>query len=231
MIARIFRLHTPISRSDIELLELDDIVYLSGKMFTLRDMAHQRIARHFEEGKMHLIPFHVKDLIVFHGSPVVRENSEGAREILSAGATSSSRFSSRVKMLLEAVGPRIMVGKGTLTEEAIEAMREYGAVYLQAVGGCGALYATRVKKVIANYWPELGMVDSVWEFEVEDFGPLSVGIDCQGDSSYRRLRETTLKENLLRVYAELGIDPESDVVWWPVAAAGSKDAFTYATSS
>jgi fumarate hydratase subunit beta len=228
---RTFRLQVPISRSDVEELELNDIVYLCGRMFTLRDMAHERIGNHFREGNMHLVPFRLRDLVVFHGSPVVREKSEGGWEILSAGPTSSSRFSLSVKMLLEAMGPRVMVGKGTLTGEAIAAMRGYGAVYLQAVGGCAALYATKVKRVVANHWPEFGMVDSVWEFDIEDFGPLSVGIDCRGNSSYRGLRETTLKKNLLRVYEELGIDPESDFAWWPLAAAGSKEAFKRATSS
>ncbi len=70
-----------------------------------------------------------------------------------------------------------------------------------------------------------------WEFDVEEFGPLSVEIDCRGHASYGRLREITLRQNLLQVYAELGIDPGADVVWWPRAVPGTPGAVRYATGA
>ena len=62
------------------------------------------------------------------------------------------------------------------------------------------------------------MADSVWEFEVDEFGPLSVGIDCKGQNSYKTIREVTLKDNLRKIYEELGLDPNVDFTWWPGTA-------------
>jgi len=64
---------------------------------------------------------------------------------------------------------------------------------------------------------------------VENFGPLSVEIDLQGNTSYRLFRSGELLENLNRVYQEAGLDKEADYIWWPKVMPGSKDAFDYAT--
>jgi tartrate/fumarate subfamily iron-sulfur-dependent hydro-lyase beta chain len=224
------RLRTPISRADVEKLELGDIVYVTGKMFTIRDLSHQRIAQYLEEERIGELPFELKDKAVFHCGPIIKTVGEGRWEAVSVGPTSSSRFSPFVPSLLKGVGPRLIVGKGFLTQEAIEGLVAYGAAFLQAVGGCAALYGTRVKKVVNEYWPEFGMVDAVWEFDVEEFGPLSVEIDCRGNSSYERFRGVTLKDNLAQIYAELGLDLDSDFIWWPRAVAGTRAAAQYATS-
>ncbi|MDD6287813.1 fumarate hydratase C-terminal domain-containing protein, partial [Acidaminococcus fermentans] len=41
-------LHTPIKSEDIENLKIGDIVYLTGKITTCRDVAHRRL---IEEGR------------------------------------------------------------------------------------------------------------------------------------------------------------------------------------
>ncbi|MBI2303606.1 MAG: fumarate hydratase C-terminal domain-containing protein [Chloroflexi bacterium] len=225
-----YRLRTPISRDQVDRLHLGDIVYLSGRIFTIRDWSHQRIARYLEEDKLGEVPFSLKDLAVLHCGPVIEEIGAGQWRPVSVGATSSSRFSPFVAPLLRAMGPRLIIGKGTLTQEAINGLVEHGAAFLQAVGGCAALYGSQITKVVNNYWPEFGMVDSVWEFEVENFGPLSVEIDCRGRSSYQELRRVTIKNNLMRVYQELGLDPEADYIWWPRAPAGTPMAVDYATT-
>lgn len=225
-----YRLHTPLSKEDIERLELGDIVYLSGKLFTIRDWSHQRIAEYWKEGRIDDVPFGLRDLAILHCGPIIRQVAENHWEPVSVGPTSSSRFSPFVAPLLKAMGPRLIVGKGTLTKEAIEGLVECGAAFVQGVGGCAALYGTKIKRVANRYWPEFGMPDAVWEFDVEDFGPLSVEIDCRGNCSYERLREVVLKDNLARIYEELGLDPESDFTWWPREPAGTKKALRYATT-
>jgi hypothetical protein len=83
---------------------------------------------------------------------------------------------------------------------------------------------------VNNYWEEFGMADSVWEFEVEEFGPLSVGIDSKGRNLYESLRCITLKDNLEEIYKDLNIDPNFDYTWWPKVPAGTKRATDYSTS-
>lgn len=222
---------TPISREQVQVLQLGDVVYLSGRLFTLRDWAHQRIAECWKEGRLDQVPFQVKDLAVLHSGPIMRQLGEGRWEAVSVGPTSSSRFSPFVTPLLRALGPRLIIGKGTLTREAIAGLVECSAAFLQAVGGCAALYGSKITRVVQSYWLEFGMPDAVWEFEVEEFGPLSVEIDCRGRSSYEELRGVTLKGNLERLFRELGVDPGADFIWWPRAPAGTPQALDYATST
>ena len=58
------------------------------------------------------------------------------------------------------------------------------AVYLQAFGGCGALYAEAVKRVTPVAFSELGP-EALIELEVEDF-PVIVAIDSHGGSVFSR---------------------------------------------
>ena len=222
-------LQTPLNKEVIAELELGDVVFLSGKLFTIRDWSHQRIAQYMQQGRLSEIPFSLRDLAILHAGPLVRQVDESHWEPVSVGPTSSSRFSPFVTQLLRAMGPRLIVGKGTLTKEAIEGIVECGAAFVQGVGGCAALYGSKIKRVASCYWPEFGMTDTVWEFDVDEFGPLSVEIDSHGNCSYQKLREETLKQNLTKVYAELGLDGESDFIWWPQEPAGTKRARDYAT--
>jgi len=223
-----FHLNLPISRKDIEKLSAGDIVYLSGQIFTLRDRSHQRIDEYFRKGMD--IPFDLKDGAVFHCGPIIRYKREREWEAVCVGATSSSRFSPFVASLIRGFGPRIVIGKGNLFKDAMEALISHRAVFLLAIGGCAALYGSQVKRVVNNYWEEFGMADSVWEFQMEKFGPLSVGIDCKGENLYKYMREVTLRKNLKGIYEELNIDPDFDFTWWPKVPPGTKRATEYSIS-
>ena len=224
-----FHLQLPVSKRAIEELNTGDIIYLNGRIVTIRDRSHQRID---EYAKKRLdLPFALKDRAVFHCGPIIRYINERKWEAVAIGATSSSRFSPFVASLIKGFGPRIVIGKGNLFREAVEALISHRAIFLLAIGGCAALYGSQVQKVVGNYWEEFGMADSVWEFEVSEFGPLSVGIDCKGKNSYEQMREVTLKENLEKIYEELDIDPNIDFTWWPQVPPGTKRATAYSTKA
>jgi fumarate hydratase subunit beta len=223
-----FHIKLPIEKIEIEEISAGDIVYLTGRIFTLRDRSHQRIDEYSKKGIK--IPFDLKNGAVLHCGPIIRYKGEKEWEAVSVGATSSSRFSPFVASLIKGLGPRIIIGKGNLFKEAEDALKSHRAVFLLAIGGCAALYGSQVKKVVNNYWEEFGMADSVWEFEVEEFGPLSVGIDSKGRNLYESLRCITLKDNLEEIYKDLNIDPNFDYTWWPKVPAGTKRATDYSTS-
>ena len=61
-------------------------------------------------------------------------------------------------------------------------MKEYGAVYLGATGGAGALLAQRVKAAELVAYPDLG-AEAVYRLTVEDF-PVIVVIDALGNDLY-----------------------------------------------
>ena len=224
-----FHLSLPVSREEIEKLTAGDIVYFTGRIITLRDHSHRRIEEYVQKGLS--LPFELKDRAILHCGPIIRYKGKRTWEAVSIGATSSSRFSPFVASLIKGFGPNVVIGKGNLFKVAVDVLKSHRAVFLLAIGGCAALYGSQVKRVLNNYWEEFGMADSVWEFEMEDFGPLSVGIDCKGNNLYETLREKTLKDHLTRIYEELDIDPDVDYTWWPQVPPGTKRATEYSTKA
>jgi fumarate hydratase subunit beta len=75
------------------------------------------------------------------------------------------------------------------------------AVYLTAIGGwsAGTLFALKVN-VKNIYWLELGTPQAIWVFEAEDFGPLLVTTDTQGQDLYKKLKTRIQKTS--RIYIE-----------------------------
>lgn len=73
-----------------------------------------------------------------------------------------------------------MIGKSERGPIAIEAIREFGAVYLMAVGGAAYLVSKAIIGSKTLAFPELGM-EAIYEFEVKDM-PVTVAVDSQGES-------------------------------------------------
>ena len=79
------------------------------------------------------------------------------------------------------VGP--VAGVGTGGDVAIDAIKEFGAVYLMAVGGAAYLVSKAIKSSRVVAFEELGM-EAIYEFEIEDM-PVTVAVDSQGVSVHR----------------------------------------------
>ena len=77
-------------------------------------------------------------------------------------------------------GLRVMVGKGPRSKDVVEAVKEYRGLYLQAYGGCGALYCSTIKSVESIAYPELGP-EALIKLEVENFPAFCI-IDSRGNS-------------------------------------------------
>ena len=92
---------------------------------------------------------------------------------------------------LIALGQTGMIGKGRRSEEVVEAMKKYGAVYFGAIGGCGALLSDCIKSAETVAYEDLG-TEALRRLEVEDF-PAVVVIDSRGEDLYRTGREEYLK--------------------------------------
>jgi L(+)-tartrate dehydratase beta subunit len=80
------------------------------------------------------------------------------------------------------------VGKAGLLAGSVEAMKEYGAVYLAIVGGAAALETLQIEEIEHVWWEDL-MPECLWKFRVREFGPLIVAIDAHGRSLYQRVQE------------------------------------------
>lgn len=77
-----------------------------------------------------------------------------------------------------------MIGKGKRDKKVIEGMKEYGAVYLAAIGGAGAYISNAIKSCEIIAYDYLG-AEAVRRLEVENL-KLIVAIDSFGNNIYKR---------------------------------------------
>lgn len=170
------RLTTPLSKEDVERLRAGDRVLLSGVVYTARDTAHKRLIAMLDRGEE--LPLDLDGQVIYYVGP---SPSRPGEIIGSAGPTTSGRMDPYTPRLLEA-GVRATIGKGKRSPEVIDAMKQFGAVYLGAVGGVAALLARSVTACDIIAFPELGP-EAVRRLEVEDF-PLFVVNDATGRDLY-----------------------------------------------
>ncbi len=189
-----YYLKTPLKRDEILKLKAGDTAYISGEIFTARDEAHMRAVEYMEEGKK--LPVEFNRGVVYHCGPLMKKENDEWKAV-SAGPTTSARMNKLTPKILEKVEVMGIIGKGGMSDEVVGALKGKGA-YFAYTGGAGALAAQTIKRVKALYWEDLGMPEAVWVFEVENFGPLIVGIDAHGNSLYAEI-ERKIEENYKRI--------------------------------
>lgn len=214
--AQEFRFTLPVTEDQVRQLHVGDVVYLSGTVFTMRDMGHRRAVTMLEEGSS--LPFDLARGALWHCGPIVKQ-VDGGWEVVSAGSTTSSRFTALGAELIRRVKVRFTVGKGTMGPEAQKAMQEVGACYLNSTGGCAALYADQIKAVREVFWTDLGLPEATWVLEVENLGPLLVGIDSHGRSLFENIRGT-MEEQLKKIYARSGLREDYSLTYMPKRVPG-----------
>ncbi|MFA5471464.1 MAG: FumA C-terminus/TtdB family hydratase beta subunit [Acholeplasmataceae bacterium] len=163
---------TPITQKDIEKMRAGDIVYLSGIIYTGRDQAHKKMVEAILNKED--LPFDFEGQVIYYVGPTPAK--EG-RPIGSCGPTSSYRMDPFALPLMKK-GLKVMVGKGDRSDEFIKQMIEQKAVYLQAVGGAGALLSKKVISSQVIAYEELGP-EAIHKLEVDEF-PMIVTYDMYG---------------------------------------------------
>jgi fumarate hydratase class I len=84
------------------------------------------------------------------------------------------------RQMLAQTGLLGMIGKSERGPAAIDAIREFQAVYLMAVGGAAYLVSKAIKSSRVLAFPDLGM-EAIYEFEVVDM-PVTVAVSAAGAS-------------------------------------------------
>jgi L(+)-tartrate dehydratase beta subunit len=189
-------LTTPVGEADLARLELGDVVYLSGVLYTAREGVYRKVV---DEG--HGVPESVKALtnVNFHCSPAASVRPDGTYAVEAVTATASFRFGKSMSRWFERSGAKLIVGKAGLTELAYrEWFVPHGAVYLTTVGyGLGATYGRAITRVLDVHWlRELGIAQALWVLEVARLGPFLV----EGDSAGRSLFALANREINLRLH-------------------------------
>ena len=181
------KITAPLSREDARKLKAGDSCLISGVIYTARDAAHKRLCELVAEGKE--LPMDVKDAIIYFVGPTPAKEGQA---IGSAGPTTSYRMDAYSPTLIRE-GLTGMIGKGKRGPEVIAAMKECGAVYFGAIGGCGALLSKCIKKAEVIAYEDLG-AEAIRRLEVEDF-PAIVIIDSEGNNLYETGRAAYLAQN------------------------------------
>ena len=151
------------------------------------------------EGKS--LPEDWKNGVIFHCGPLMKKEQDRWK-VVAAGPTTSSRMNSLEPGVLEKYEVSVIIGKGGMDRQVLEALKKYGGAYLAMVGGCAATAATAIKEVAAVHWLDLGMPEAMWVFEVENFGPFTVAMDAEGNSLYEKVDEA-VDRNLQKIIKRL----------------------------
>ena len=171
------KINLPLNEAQARRLKAGDRLLLNGVIWTARDAAHKRLVAMLDAGEA--LPVDLKDQLVYFVGPCP---APPGRPIGSAGPTTSGRMDAYSPRLIRECALRGMIGKGNRSQAVIDAMKEFGAVYLAATGGAGALIAQCIEKCDLIAFPELGP-EAIYRLEVKDF-PVVVAIDSEGNSLY-----------------------------------------------
>jgi fumarate hydratase subunit beta len=194
-------LRTPLSEKDVRALKVGDTVTIDGTIITGRDEVHIRALEHAREGRK--LPLDLNGAIIFHAGPIMKKDG-GKWKAIAAGPTTSSRMNSMEPEFIERFNVRAIIGKGGMSQPTVDAMTKFGCVYLAFTGGAAVQGAEGITDVRGVEWLDLGMPEAMWILEVKSFGPLTVAIDTNGDSLYKRV-DDEVKANLVNVRKSLGI--------------------------
>ncbi len=182
------RLTYPFDEKQVRALKAGDTVSIDGLVHTGRDKFH----KWFADGNRVEVDF--KDGALYHCGPVVI-GKPGAWQVVAAGPTTSVRENPYEPDFIARSGVRLIIGKGGMDAATLAAMKRYGCVYIQAVGGAAALSAAAVKKVAGvSYLEEFGAAEACWHFEMRGFTGV-VGMDAHGKSLFAEV-EAQSKERL-----------------------------------
>jgi L(+)-tartrate dehydratase beta subunit len=179
-------LTTPVSDEDLEGIKIGDIIYMTGRLVTCRDVAHRRVV------KEHMtLPVDIRGAGILHAGPIIRPlppSAEGRDqfEMVNVGPTTSMRMEMFEKEFVEKTGVKLVVGKGGMGPNTEYACKNYKALQLVFPAGNAVWAATRVEEIEDAQWRDLGMPETLWVCRVKEFGPLIVAIDTTGANYFEK---------------------------------------------
>jgi fumarate hydratase class I len=167
-----------VTREEVATWKPGEVLLLTGKLLTGRDAAHKRMTDMLNRGEK--LPVDFRNRFIYYVGPVdpVREEVIGP-----AGPTTATRMDKFTRQMLAQTGLLGMVGKAERGQAAIDAIKEFGAVYLMAVGGAAYLVSKAIHGARRLAFDDLGM-EGIYEFDVRDM-PVTVAVDSKGTSVHQ----------------------------------------------
>ena len=177
---REIHLRAPLSEDVVRSLKVGDVVLVSGPMYTGRDAVHAHLMKHDP-------PVDLRGSVLYHCGPVVVKDGERWR-VTAAGPTTSIREEPYQGEIIKRYGVRVVVGKGGMGAKTLAAMKDHGAVYLNAIGGAAQFYARSITAVDGVSLLEFGTPEAMWHLRVEGF-PAIVTMDAHGNSLHKDVEQ------------------------------------------
>ena len=196
------KLTAPVTDEQLRSLEIGDVVYIDGVIYTGREGVYRRI---IDQECTPPLDICTVSNINFHCSPAASVETDGSYTVGAVTATASFRFSKWMKRWFELSNCKVIIGKGGMPQSDYkEYFVRQRAVYLTTVGyGTGALLGRGIERVIDAHWiEELGIAQAIWVLQVKDFGPFLVESDLDGNSLFEESK-TKIDQNIESLYAGL----------------------------
>ena len=180
----------PFADTTVRGLELGEPLLLTGVIHTARDAAHKRLAGGTEPAAS----LDLGNAVIYHCGPVVIRDASGRWQVTAAGPTTSSREEPYMAALIARFHLRGIIGKGGMGPATAQACREYGCVYLHAVGGAAQVLADCVEEIPDVYYlDEFGAPEAVWVMRVRRF-PVIVTMDAHGNSLHQQVLDDSRRQ-------------------------------------
>jgi fumarate hydratase class I len=172
----------PLTEAQMRALKVGDVVLISGEMFTGRDNVHTYLMKNPP-------PVDLNGSVLYHCGPVMLK--EGERwKVKAAGPTTSMREEPYQADVIKRYGVRVVIGKGGMGPKTLAALKECGAVYLNAIGGAAQFYARTVEEVLGVNLLEFGIPEAMWHLRVKGFVAI-VTMDAHGGSLHAEVEHST----------------------------------------
>ena len=196
----VYELKTPFDPEEIAKLRIGDLVYVSGQAFTCRSRLHRWV---FDEAHPSPKAAMERDLLI-HVGPIVLRHPD-SYELVSFMPTSSIRFEKWGAKSVETWGLKMIIGKTTMGQETMDAMKRLGCVHASPQGVSPNLWASQIRITDVELFDELGTIEATWHMELDKLGPFVVDIDCRGNSLYKE-HEREVDKRREEAYKKLGLD-------------------------
>jgi fumarate hydratase class I len=172
----------PLTEAQMRALKVGDVVLISGEMFTGRDNVHAYLMKNPP-------PVDLNGAVLYHCGPVMVREADRWR-VAAAGPTTSIREEPYQADVLRRYGVRAVIGKGGMGAKTLAALKECGAVYLNAIGGAAQYYARTVEEVKGVHLLEFGIPEAMWHLRVNGFAAI-VTMDAHGASLHADVEKAT----------------------------------------
>lgn len=182
---REIRLTTPLSEAQVRTLKVGDVVLLSGMLHTGRDTLHHHLMTHDS-------PVNLQGAALYHCGPVSLKK-DGKWFMNAAGPTTSIREEPYQADVIKKFGLRAVIGKGGMGAKTLAALKDFGAVYLSAIGGAAQYYSMCIEEVEGVDLLEFGVPEAMWHVRVKDF-PAIVTMDSHGSSLHADVEKASAAE-------------------------------------